>query len=175
MSEETPVLSEKLQEEELNKEAEKLGVTDENKQEFFKCFLANKPYEETFQLFDGQTSIVLKSLTTKETNAIFNQLRKDERNLVMTNDPVYAITLSNYRIGCALKSIDSKDVYPEVNINSYTPKDDSDSYVKFRSAVLDDWNVFKVGAVSDAFNKFEAKQMFLTNHIQTKNFWKAVK
>lgn len=168
---------EQQKEEQLNldQEATALGITEENKLEFFKCFLADKPYTETFELFDGKCSVKFKSLTTKETKAIFTQLKKDERNLVLTNDPVYAITLSNYRISMALTEMDGKPLAPDVTIDNFVPDDAEDSYVKSRAALLTDWSVFKVGAISDAFNKFEAKLVFLTNHIQSKNFWKAEK
>jgi hypothetical protein len=160
---------------EIIEEAEKLGVTEENKIDFFKSFLADKPYVEKFQLFDGQATVTFKSLSSKETKAIFDQLKKDERNLALTNDPSYAMTLSNYRVGMAIISMDDEELAPDVTLDNFKPDDEDDSYVKSRASLLDNWNVFKVGAITDAFNKFESKLMFLTNHIQTRNFWKAVK
>lgn len=158
-----------------DEELNKLGITEDNKLEFFKAFLADKPYTETFSLFDGQSSVTFKSLSAKETKAIFNQLKKDERNLVLTNDPVYAVTLSGYRVSLAIVAMDGKELAPEVTIDNFKPDNEDDSYVKARAALMENWSVFKVGAISDAFNKFEEKQIFLTNHIQTKNFWKADK
>lgn len=163
------------EEQELANNAAKLEITEENKVAFFKSFLKDEPYTETFPLFDGQSSVTFKSLTTKETKAIFEQLKKDERNLVLTNDPVYAITLSNYRVSLALTEFDGKPLAPTVNIHNFTPDNEEDSYVKSRASLFTDWSIFKVGAISDAFNKFEAKLIFLTNQIQTKNFWKADK
>lgn len=160
---------------EIKDEAEKLEVSEENKIEFFKCFLADKPYVEEFSLFDGQSNVKFKSLTSKETKAIFTQLNKDERNLVRTNDPSYAITLSNYRVGMSLVALDGKELAPDITLDNFKPDDEDDSYVKSRAALLDNWSVFKVGAISDAFNKFEGKLVYLTGHIQTKNFWKADK
>lgn len=160
---------------EIIDEAQKLEVTEENKVDFFKCFLADKPYSEKFSLFDGKASVTFKSLSSKETKAIFDQLKKDERNLALTNDPAYAMTLSNYRVGMAIVAMDDEDLAPDVTLDNFKPDDEDDSYVKSRASLLDNWNVFKVGAITDAFNKFEAKLMFLTNHIQTKNFWKADK
>lgn len=160
---------------EIIDEAEKLGVTEDNKVNFFKCFLADKPYVEQVSLFDGQTTVTFKSLSSKETKAIFDQLKKDEKNIAMINDPSYSITLSNYRVGMAIIELNGDELAPDITIDNFTPDNEDDSYVKSRAALLDDWNVFKVGAVTDAFNKFEAKMLFLTNHIQTKNFWKAGK
>lgn len=160
---------------ELDEEAKKLGITEENKIDFFKAFLEDKPYTETFPLFDGQSSVTFKSITAKETKEIFNQLKKDERNLVLTNDPVYSITLSSYRVCLAVTALDGKELAPTVTIDNFKPDNADDSYVKSRAALMENWSVFKVGAVTEAFNKFEEKQLFLTNHIQTKNFWKADK
>lgn len=160
---------------EIIDEAQKLGVTEENKTDFFKCFLADKAYTEKFPLFDGKASVTFKSLSSKETKAIFDQLKKDERNLALTNDPAYALTLSNYRVGMAIVAMDDEELAPDVTLDNFKPDDQDDSYVKSRASLLDNWNVFKVGAITDAFNKFEGKLMFLTNHIQTKNFWKADK
>lgn len=160
---------------EIIDEAEKLGITEDNKLEFFKCFLSDKPYTETMSLFDGKSDITFRSLNNNEVKAIFAQLKKDERNLALVNDPVYAITLSNYRISMSIVGINGKEIETTVTLDNFVPDDDNDSYVKSRSMLLCDWPTFKVGAVADAHNKFDNKVLFLTNHIQTKNFWKADK
>ena len=148
-------------------------VTEEEKLEFYKVFLADKPYQSTESLFDGKFKITFSSLSAKQTKDIFEQLRKDQLVDEVTTDANYMMTLTNYRLGQAVVSINDEPFAPELALGKYKPKNENDSYVKAKGAVFGEWSVFKLSAVADAFKKFEDKLVYLTREIQTENFWAA--
>ncbi len=159
----------------MDETIKKLEITEDNKTDFFKCFLADKPYEETIKLFDGKATVTFRALTSGETTAVFNQLRKDQANSSLTNDPAYMMAMTTYRLGLALIDFNGEDINSHIDPDLYKPKGDDDSYVKARSLVFKGWSVFKLSGVVEAFKQFENKLVELTDNIQTENFWKAGK
>lgn len=159
---------------ELDVTIKEMPVTDEEKLNFFKAFLADKPYEATEELFDGGLKLKFKSLSVAESSAVFEQLRKDQQNDRVTTDAAYMMLLTNYRLIYGLVSINGEDVNPAITAD-YKPVDASDSYVRAKAAVLQTWPVFKLSAVAEAFKVFEDKLLFLTKETTKPGFWKAAK
>lgn len=158
-----------------NKETKEYTISEEDKVNFFKAFLADKPYEEEWTLFGGQYKLKFNTLTTKQTIDVFNQLRQSQINDELTNDPNYILTLTNYRLGLALVEVDGKPFNQELTEETFTPIGKVDSFVKAKARVFESWPIFKLSAIVDAFRAFEHKVVELTDAIQTENFWKAAK
>lgn len=148
-------------------------VTESEKLDFYKAFLADKPYAGSIDLFGGKFKVVFSSLTVKQTQDIFEQIRKDQIKDEISTDANYMMTLTNYRLGQALVSINDEPFRPELGIDKYKPKDENDSYIKAKGLVFADWPVFKLSALADAFKQFEDKLVYLTREVQTENFWEA--
>lgn len=159
----------------MAEENKEFTITEDDKINFFKCFLSDTSYSEEMVLFDGQFKLKFKTMTTKETTDVFDQLRQSQINSELTNDPNYIVTLTNYRLGLSLEEIDGKPFAPEITADKYKPADENDSYVKAKASVFKTWPIFKLSAIADAFKKFEHKVVALTDAIQTENFWKAAK
>jgi len=148
-------------------------VTDEEKIEFYKAFLADKPFSSEVELFNGNFKIGFRSLDVLESSEVFEQLRKDQVSGEVSTDSSYMLMLTNYRLANSLVSIDGQPFQPELTREKYTGKDET--YLKARSKALMSWPIFKLSAVAEAFKSFEEKVQFLTNEIQTADFWQAVK
>lgn len=161
-------MSEEIVEKEMN-------ISEEDKIAFFKCFLGDTPYEEEYSLFDGKFKIVFRTMTTKQTTDVFNQLRQAQINSELTNDPNYIVTLTNFRLGLCIVSIDGVPFATDIDEDTYKPTDAYDSYIKAKAANFKSWPIFKLSAIVDAFKKFEHKVVALTDAIQTENFWIAAK
>lgn len=160
-------------EKEVNVDIPKVKVTDEEKEAFFKAFLADKPFTLTEKLFDGQFSVTFKSLDVQDSTDVFEQLRRDQTAGDITTDAVYMMRLTNYRLANAISEINGESFQKEVNRKDYKPVDGNDSYLKAKAAVFKNWPVFKLSAFAEAFKTFEDKILHLTQEIQTENFWKA--
>jgi hypothetical protein len=150
-----------------------VAVTEEEKIEFYKAFLSNKAYIGSESLFDKQFNIKFKSLTVRETMAVFDQLRKDQLSNYINTDSNYMMALTNYRLGIAIVEINDQEFQPEITKATYKPENTDDSYIKERAKIFDEWPAFKLGALAEAFRTFEDKVVYLTKEIHTENFWKA--
>jgi hypothetical protein len=151
------------------------NVTEEEKIEFYKAFLSDKPFYYTDKLFNDQFKITYRTLTAKETNDIFNQLRKDQMAERLTNDAAYSLALTSFRLAVSITSINDVDFQPEITSAAYKPKDNDDSYIKARAKVLEDWSIFKLSAIADSFKIFEDKVITLVKEMSNPSFWKAAK
>lgn len=150
----------------------KIDIKEQDKENFLKSVLADKPYEETFFLFDGQFKVRFRSLTVQENTDIVNQIVDDKKAGVAMDNDAYFVTISAYRLGLSLVSIDDKP-YSDIKKDSYSPSDDKDSYILARAQAIKSWPTYKLSLFLDAFQKFESKIIKLTNEVQTTNFWKA--
>jgi hypothetical protein len=143
-------------------------VTEEEKIEFFKAFISDKPFTNTSLLFNKALSVVFKSLTTRENMVIYDQVRKEQLDGELTNDANYVTTLSIYRLASALQSLN--DVPFDVPTGESLIDD-----IKAKAKIIKDWPVFKTAAIMEAFKVFEDKVVHLTREVQTENFWPADK
>lgn len=157
-----------------NTEKTESKFTDKEKQDFFKAFLTDKPFESEASLFNGQLKVVFKSLTVQESIDVFDQLKADQEGSILTNDATYSIKLTNYRLAASLVSINDVPFFPAVTKAKQKAKDASESYIKAKAASLDGWPVFKLAAFAEAFKEFEDKVVALTGEVSDPNFWTAV-
>lgn len=150
----------------------KVQVTDEDKERFFKSILTDKPYEETVPLFNNQIKVKFRSMTVQENSDVVKQISEDKKNGIASDTDAYFITISTYRLGLSLVSIDDK-VYSNVNRDNFTALKDDDSYVLARARPMLSWATPRLSAFLDAFSVFENKVLQLTQEVQNPNFWKA--
>ncbi len=150
----------------------KVELTAQDKENFLKSVLSDKPYEETIPLFDGQLKVKFRSLTVEENSDVVYQIVKDKKAGIAMDNDAYFITISTYRLGLALVSVDEK-AYSDIAKYSYAGTDENDSYITARAKAFKAWPTYKLSLFLDAFQKFEAKIIKLTNEVQTANFWKA--
>jgi hypothetical protein len=147
-------------------------IADEDKEKFLKAVLTDQPFQETVDLFDGQLKVTFRTMSVEENNDIVNQIAKDKEHGIAENTDAYFITISTYRLALCLLTIDDKD-YSDIVKNSFKSEDAAITYIRSRSLKVREWPTFKLSAFLDAFNKFEAKVVKLTNAVQQQNFWKA--
>lgn len=147
-------------------------LSEADKEKFLKAVLTDEPFQETVELFDGQLKITLRTMSVEENNDVVNQIAKDKEHGIAENSDAYFITISTYRLALCLVDIDGKE-YSEVNKKNHKDSDPAVSYIRARSLKVREWPTFKLSAFLDAFNKFEAKVVKLTNAVQQQNFWKA--
>lgn len=148
----------------------KSTVTESEKEEFFKAFLAEKCYQEKVEMFAGKANVTVRTLTNKENSDILKQISMDVARNKGKNDDSYFITIMSYRLGLAIVELNG------LPLNTSDEKEDlanGISYVSIRSKVFSEWPIFKLAAIQEAFRTFEAKVLELTMEIQNPNFWKA--
>jgi hypothetical protein len=148
------------------------AITKEDKERFFKSILANVSYEETIDLFDGQMRVRFRSMTVKENSDVVDQIVKDKKNGVAADNDAYFITISTYRLCVSLVSIDDQE-YSSISKDTFVETVENDTYILARARPMQSWATPKLSLLLDAFQKFEAKLVKLTNEVQTANFWKA--
>ena len=149
-----------------------VNISEEDKERFFKSVLADKSYEEVFGLFDNQIKVKFRAMTVSENNDVVNQIVADRKNGVAAENDAYLITLTTYRLGLSLVSVDDKP-YSSVTKDSFTMFAENDSYVLARARPMQSWATAKLAVFLDAFQTFEAKLVKLTQEVQNPNFWKA--
>ena len=153
---------------------QKVQISDEDKDNFFKCVLSDKPYEETCSLFDDQVKVRFKALTVQENADVVDQIVRDKKNGLASDNDAYFITIATYRLALSLLSIDDKP-YSNINKGNFMSltEDGRSSYVTARAKPMQEWATYKLSMLLDAFQQFEAKLVKLTNEVQSPNFWKA--
>jgi len=147
-------------------------ISEEDKERYLKSMLADRPYEETIKLFDGQLALKFRVLTVQENNDVVAQIMEDKKNGVASDSDAYFITISSYRLGLSLVGIDEKP-YSTITKDNFMPLKDGDSYVLARARPMLSWPTPRLSAFLDAFQVFESKVIKLTSEVQTLNFWKA--
>lgn len=145
------------------------SFTEEEKTEFFKAFLGDKPFTGTQPIFGGKVNIGFRSLSTTETMEVYGLVRSHQIEGSVNNDTNYVTEIASMRLGLALTDIDGVPFLPELTKEAYP------DYINRRADVVKGWPVFKSAGILEAFRKFEDKLIGLTAEIQTENFWKAVK
>lgn len=151
-------------------------VTDKQKEEFFKAFLADRPYEEEFQLLGGNYRVRLKALSMKENNALLTQIAydRDKGRIEGVND-YYFSRVAHYRLGLALVSVNDKPFGEEVTpISSPTDISTGTTYVARRADLFADWSMVKMAALQAALQEFDQRVLVLVDAVSNPDFWKAV-
>lgn len=149
-----------------------VDISAEDKERFFKSILADKPYEEVISLFDGQVKVRFRSMTVQENTDVVNQIVADRKQGIAADNDAYFITISTYRMGLCLMTIDDNP-YSSVTKENFVPFTENDSYVLSRSKPMRSWSTARLAILIDAFKQFESKLVKLTSEVQTQNFWKA--
>lgn len=158
---------------EMNPEPPKVdAINSEDKERFFKSILANTPYEETIGLFDGQMKVRFRAMSVKENSDVVDQIVRDKKSGMAAENDAYFITISTYRLAVSLVSVDDQE-YSSVTKDNFSETSENDTYILARSKPMQSWATPKLSLFLDAFQKFEAKLVKLTNEVQTANFWKA--
>jgi hypothetical protein len=149
-----------------------VSISEEDKERFFKSVLSDKPYEEVFGLFDNQIKVKFRAMTVSENNDVVNQIVADRKTGLAAENDAYLITITTYRLGLSLISVDDKP-YSSVIKDGFTVFAENDSYVLARARPMQSWATAKLAVFLDAFQSFESKLVKLTQEVQNPNFWKA--
>jgi len=149
-----------------------VDISAEDKERFFKSILADKPYEEVISLFDNQVKVRFRSMTVQENTDVVNQIVADRKQGIAADNDAYFITISTYRMGLCLMTIDDNP-YSSITKENFVPFTENDSYILSRSKPMRSWSTARLAILLDAFKQFESKLVKLTSEVQTQNFWKA--
>lgn len=158
----------------LTEPKKKVNITEQEKLDFYKSFLSDEPFSSSELLFE-QVKATFKTLTVQESTDVYDQLRRDQTADLITNDAVYALKLTSYRLALSLTTFNDKPFEEKITREAYKPKDATDSYVKAKANVIAGWASFKLSALVEVFKSFEDKVMELTKSISDETFWKAAK
>ncbi len=154
----------------------KVELTEQDKINFFKSFLADEPFTDTLTSMGGALRLKFRSLTSTENMDIYAELKKAQNAGELTSDANYITQLTCSRLALTLDSINDTPFLPEITAAAYPlTKDGEDSYVTRRTQVVKDWSVHKLTTIADSFKLFENKLMALIKEVQTENFWPADK
>ena len=149
-----------------------VDISADDKERFFKSILADKPYEEVISLFDDQVKVRFRAMTVQENTDVVNQIVADRKLGIAADNDAYFITVSTYRMGLCLMTIDDNP-YCTVTKENFAPFTENDTYILARSKPMRSWSTARLAILIDAFKRFEGKLVKLTSEVQTQNFWKA--
>lgn len=150
-------------------------VSEKQKEEFFKAFLADRPYEEEFPLLGGNYRIRLKSLSMKENNDLLAQIAydRDKGRIEGVND-YYFSRVAHYRLGLSLVSVNDKPFGEDLTqATSPSDKENGASYVSRRADLFSEWPMVKMAALQAALQEFDQRVLVLVDAVSNPDFWKA--
>lgn len=158
----------------------KVVLTEQDKINFFKSFLADEPFVDTIISLGGVLRLKFRSLTSMENMDIYAELKKLQNAGDLTSDANYITQLTCSRLALTLDSINDVPFLPEITAAKYpftkvNDEDTEDSYITKRTQVVKNWSVHKLTTIVDSFKLFENKLMALIKEVQTENFWPADK
>jgi hypothetical protein len=149
----------------------KARLTDVEKENFFKSFLADKPYTAEETLFHGKLQLKFTTLSIKENNTVMLQMQYDRDLDVAKNTDAYLIRVIQYRIAAALLELDHKPFAPEITEAAFPNNNkEGKTYLVEKLKLMEVWPVHKVSTITDAFNKFEKTVIALTEESFKENF-----
>lgn len=152
----------------------KIEVTDEDKERYFKSFLSDEPYQETFARLGGKVKITLRTLTVSENYDIFKQIDLDRKTGRAKNEDSYLMTVVQYRLGVSLVSVNDVPFADDCTKEDFkTDEKAGVSYVAKKAEALQGWPVHKLAGFVETFNYFETKVQQLTAEVADSDFWKA--
>jgi len=72
--------------------------TIEERQDFIRCVLGNKPYRKNFELFGGAIKLAMADLTPKEMDGLFSQLAREQQAGVIQTVDDWNTEFDRYRL-----------------------------------------------------------------------------
>lgn len=147
-------------------------ITEADKEAFFKCFLSDSPFFYDQSLLNGKLVVKFKTLTVEESDDVFRQISLDIKADKAPKDDSYLQTIVQYRLGLSVAEINHQPFAAEIQKDKVQPEGNT-TYVSQRAALLKQWPVPKLVAVTDAFNDFEKKTTYLIDQSLNPDFWKA--
>lgn len=150
----------------------RVDISEADKENFYKSILADKPYEKTMPLFDEQFRIRFRTMTVQENSDVVKQIVHDRAAKKDSDTDAYFITIASYRLAVSLMSVNDEP-FTTISRDIYSPVDEHDTYVAGKARIIQQWSTCKLSLFLDAFQKFEAEVIKLSNAVQTANFWKA--
>lgn len=150
-------------------------VTEAQKEQFFKAFLADRLYEEEFNLLGGNFRVRLKAFSMRENADLLTQIAydRDKGKIEGVNDYYFA-RVAHYRLGLALVSINDVPFCPELTPDKVPfDKAKGESYVSKRADTFSDWPMVKMAALQAALQTFDQRILVLVDAVAKSDFWKA--
>lgn len=147
-------------------------ISEEDKERFFKCLMTDESYEETVALLNNSFKVRFKAMTVSENTDVVNQIVADRKSGIAADHDAYFVTISAYRMGLSLMSVDGKP-YSSVTKDNFSPSTENDTYVLERSKLMLSWPTAKLSVFLDAYQLFESKLLKLASEVQNPSFWKA--
>ena len=150
-------------------------ITDKHKEEFFKAFLSDQPYQEEFTMMNGGYRIVLKTLTMAENRDLLRQISYDkEQGRVGDSNEIYFSRVSHYRLALSLVSINDKPFAEDITQQSNpTDAKKGDTYLAAKADRFITWPMIKLGAIQGKLVEFDQRVMGLMDAVSKPDFWKA--
>ena len=155
-------------------QTDNVTITDQQKENYFKAFLADKPYVETASLLNGQFKVEFRTLTVSENSDVVRQMSLDQGAGLARNNDYYFLQIIYYKLGMTLVSVNGAALAP--NITKESVEEDEPkaiTYISERAKLFKDWPTYKMSCVQTAYGEFERRVLRLTEKITDADFWKA--
>jgi hypothetical protein len=146
-----------------------ITTTKEDKENFFKSFLADKPFTDAYSLMNGAFTVKFKTLTVTENADVLKQVVKDQDDGIAKNNDGYFIQIMLYRLGVSVVEINNLPFLPTITKDSCK----EENYVAVRAREFSNWPIYKLVGLQTVFRTFENKVLKLTNCLEEPDFWKA--
>jgi hypothetical protein len=154
----------------------KVVITDSQKEDFYRAFLADVPYQEDFELFGGRFKVRFRAMTLRENTDLMRQVAYDKQKDRVNNDPgdYYYSRVNHYRLGLALQTVNGDLFAPGLTLEA-SPDDPVAglTYVARRADMLLAWPMPKVAAVQAALAEFDDRLLAMIDAVGKPDFWKA--
>ena len=144
-------------------------LTDADKENFFRFFLRDEPYQETMKLFDGKFAIQFRGLTVDDQDQIYTQMAADDKTGEGVSQVAYLNKIQLYRLSLAIVTIDGKPFGEGVKVSD-DEKANGTYIVKKRIAAFDKWPVAKLFIINQAYVDFERKMEALVGEVKDPSF-----
>ncbi|NBQ70443.1 MAG: hypothetical protein EBU46_17070, partial [Nitrosomonadaceae bacterium] len=123
-------------------EPAKIVLSDDDKERFFKSFLSDEPYEETFSRLGGKLRITIRTLNVDENYDIFRQIDLDRKTGKAKNEDSYLMTIVQYRLAVSLVAVNGVPFAPDCDKTSFETDEKAGlTYVGKRAEELRAWPV----------------------------------
>jgi hypothetical protein len=151
--------------------AVKSKVTLQEKENFFKAFLADKPFISEEFLFDKKLQVKFSTLSIKENNTVMLQMQFDREQNIAKVDDKYLMQVMQYRLAASLVELDHKPFAQDITESTFpSNKVEGTTYLMKRLELMNTWPLFKIASLSEAFARFEKKIKELTEESFKENF-----
>lgn len=160
---------------ELIKKPIPVEVTEKQKENFFKAFLSDTPYQEEFSLLNGSYRVVLRAMTNRENSELLKQIAYDrDQNRIDGVNDYYFTRVGQYRLALTIVSINEVPFLTEINSQTNPwDKKNGVSYISARADTFADWSMPKLAAVQGLLAEFDQRVITLVDAVSKSDFWKA--